>query len=215
VLGRATGKLGFTRLTTARTWGGHHLPPYNIFCASPHGPHPNGILSRNSQMGVPKFPKLEVPQLWGPINYSPHWELSNNMSHTTCTWRNRVDSWLLVVGNQTTNLTPDLFFGHNLCFRCPNGSCEPILDIYVFIALQWYKELFKLIGFDPYNRPLKIRESIGTLTPKMGVHLGVWGFIPSHSFALPGTLYVIPKLPSWLATLQTLTLVASPRLGLW
>jgi hypothetical protein len=37
------------------------------------------------------------------------------------------------------------------------------------------------MSFDPCNFPLKIQESIGTPTPKMGVHLGVWGFIPLHS----------------------------------
>ncbi len=40
------------------------------------------------------------------------------------------------------------------------------------------------MAFDPCNHPLKIWESIGTTIPKMGVHLGVWGFIPLHSFAL-------------------------------
>jgi hypothetical protein len=34
---------------------------------------------------------------------------------------------------------------------------------------------------DPWNHLLKIWESIKTPTPKVGVHLGVWGFIPSHS----------------------------------
>jgi hypothetical protein len=29
------------------------------------------------------------------------------------------------------------------------------------------------MGFDPYNRLMKIQESIETLIPKMGVHLGV------------------------------------------
>jgi hypothetical protein len=29
------------------------------------------------------------------------------------------------------------------------------------------------MGFDPYNRFLKIQESIETLTPKVGAHLGV------------------------------------------
>jgi len=43
------------------------------------------------------------------------------------------------------------------------------------------------MGFDPCNRLLKIRKSIGIPIPKMGVHLGVWGFIPSHSLALLGT----------------------------
>jgi hypothetical protein len=70
------------------------------------------------------------------------------------------------------------------------------------------------MGFDPYNRPLKIRESIGTSTLKMGIHLGVWSFIPSYSFALPGTWDVIPGFPFWPTILQALTLVASPRLGL-
>jgi hypothetical protein len=36
----------------------------------------------------------------------------------------------------------------------------PILDIYVLIYFQWYKELFKPMGFDPYNRALKIQKSI-------------------------------------------------------
>jgi hypothetical protein len=70
------------------------------------------------------------------------------------------------------------------------------------------------MGFDPYNRLLKIRESIGTQTHKMGVHLRVWGFIPSHSFALPGAWDVIPRLPYWPATSQALALVANPRLEL-
>jgi hypothetical protein len=44
------------------------------------------------------------------------------------------------------------------------GHAKPILDIYVSIAFQWIKELFNPMGFDPCNRPLKIRESIGTPT---------------------------------------------------
>jgi len=43
----------------------------------------------------------------------------------------RGDSQLLVVGSQIDNLILDLSFGHNLCFECPNGSCDPILDIYI------------------------------------------------------------------------------------
>jgi hypothetical protein len=36
-------------------------------------------------------------------------------------------------------------------------------------------------GFWPLQLPIEIQESIGTSTPKMGVHLGVWRFIRSHS----------------------------------
>ncbi len=112
---------------------------------------------------------------------SPRRDLSNGMLYNACTPRNQVDSRLLVVESQIANLILDLSFDHNLCFRCPNGLCEPILNIYVSITFQCYKELFKPMGFDPCNRALKIWESIGTPTPTMGVHLRVWGFIPSHS----------------------------------
>jgi len=46
------------------------------------------------------------------------------------------------------------------------------------------------MGFDPWNYSLKIRNSIETPIPKMGAHLGVRRFIPSHSpsFTLSFTL---------------------------
>jgi hypothetical protein len=121
-----------------------------------------------------ELPKLGTPttlgQLWGPIiwcanlwlrwglkqSYSPHQKIFNGMSHATCTQGNWVNSWLLVVGSQIANLIPDFFWGHNLCFKCSNGSCEPILDIYVSISFQWYKKLFNIMGFNPYNHSLKI-----------------------------------------------------------
>jgi len=95
-----------------------------------------------------------------------------------------------MVGSQTANLTPDPSFGHNLSFKCPNGSCEPILNIQVSIDFQWYKELFEPLGFDPCNHSLNIQESIRTPTPKveapLEVPLEVWGFIPSHFPSLLG-----------------------------
>jgi hypothetical protein len=151
-------------------------------------------------MEIQKLPKLGFPQLWGPITLCEdlwlRWglrqscnlcrELFNGISHVTCTQGNRGGSRLLVVESQIANLIPGPSFGHNLCFRCPNEWCEPILDIYVSITFQWYEKLFKPLGFDPCNHFLNIQESTGTPTPNMGVHLGVWGFFPSHSFALPG-----------------------------
>jgi hypothetical protein len=92
-------------------------------------------------------------------------------------------------------LTPGPSFGHNLCFRCPNEQCEPISDIYVPRAFQWYKERHKPLSFDPSNRSMKFRESTGTPSPKVGVALGVWGFTPSHFLALPGVCDVTPGLP--------------------
>jgi hypothetical protein len=186
----------------------------------------------NLAMGpAPKchFPTVGTSATLGPITLcvnlrlrsgpkqscSPCRELFNDMSHATCTLGNRGDSWLLVVKNQIANFILGPFFGHNLCVECSNGSCEPILNIYVPRAFAWYKELLNPMGFYPCDRSLKVRESIRTPTPKVGMDLGVWGFIPSHSLTLSGAWDVIPALPSWPAHLQALTLITSPRLGLW
>ncbi len=199
--------------------------PLIVYSVSGHGPTPKC----HFVPGVPKFPQLRLLRLWGPIilrvylrlrwrlkqSCSPHWELFNDMSHATCTLGNWGDSRLLVVGSQIVNLTLDPSFGHNLCLKCPNGSCKPILDIYVLRDFQWYKELFNPLSFDPWNYPLKILESTRTLTPKVEAPLGVWGFIPSHFPTLPGAWGVTPGLPSWSATSQALALVTSPRLRLW
>jgi hypothetical protein len=126
-----------------RTHKTHHGPnlgeattfPLNVLYTSLRGPHPNGFLSWDSQVGVPKFPQFGLLQLWGCItsrvdfrlwwgfkkSCSPCWELSNNMSHIACTQGNRVDSRLLMVGSQIASLIPGLSFDHNLCFKCPNG----------------------------------------------------------------------------------------------
>ncbi len=179
------------------------------------------ILSRDSQIRGPKFPKLKLLWVWGPIFFctnlwlrwglnkscSLHWELSNDVSHITWTQGNWGDSWLLVVGSQIVNLTPGPSFGHNLCFKHLNESCKPIWDIYVPRSFQWYKELFNLMGF-----VLKIWESIRTLIPKVGAHLGVRRFIPSHSPTFLGVWDLIFGLPSWLAPLQTFALVASSKI---
>jgi hypothetical protein len=172
-------------------------------------------------MGVSKFPQIRFLQFWGRVisrsNLRLRWglkqscsacrELSNNMLHVSWTQQNRVDSWLLMVGSQTTNLTPDLSIGHNLCFRCPNRRCEPILDIYVSITFQWYKEFFKAMGFDYYNHVLKIWESIWDSNSYNGSSFRSVR-VPSHSltlFALLRACDVTPGSFSWPATLEPLT----------
>ncbi len=87
---------------------------------------------------------------WG-LNQScsHHYEISNGMLHITFMWENWGDSWLLVVRSQTSNLIPSLSFGHNLCFKCSNGSREPISDIYVPRSFQLYKERLNPPSFDP------------------------------------------------------------------
>jgi len=119
-----------------------------------------------------------------------------------------------MVKSQIRNLTPGPSFGHNLCFRCPNEQCEPILGIYVPRAFQWYKECHKPLSFDPWNRSLKFQKFTGTPSPKVGVALGVWGFTPSHFLTLPGVCDVTLGLPLGLQPCNPFALIANPRLGL-
>jgi hypothetical protein len=153
--------------------GSHHLPPYNILCIRPWHPHPNDFLSRDSQDGIPKLSWFKLPGLWKLITpnsdlqlrwgmkktcSSPQ-ELSNVVSHSTCTHRGRVDSRLLVVRSQTANLTLGPSFDHNSCCRCPNDSCEAILDIYTSRPFQWYRKHFNARCFDPCHQVLSFWKS--------------------------------------------------------
>jgi hypothetical protein len=202
--------------------------PLIIFFVRGHGANSQmSFCLGTPNLGVSKFLKLGFPQLCGPImscadlwlrsdlkqSYNPCQDLSHDMWNTTCTWVNRGD-FSLMIGSQIGSLTPGPSFGHNLCFKYPKGSCEPILNIYIPRYFQWYEELFNPISFGPWNCPMKIWDSIKTLTPKVGAHLGVWGFIPSHFPTILGAWNVTPRLHSWLAPLQALVLVVSPKLGL-
>jgi len=173
MLGQATGNTDALDSPRPELGGNHHLPPYSILCiALPH-PHPNGFYSWDSQGGVLKLSRFGLPWLWELITPSPDlrlgWglkqtcsspqELSNSVSHSICTHRDRVGSWLFVVESQTVSLTPGPSFIHNLCCRCPNGSCEAIFDIYASRPFQRYKEHLKAGCFDLCNRALKLRES--------------------------------------------------------
>jgi hypothetical protein len=173
VLGQTTGNLGLTWLTTASTWGSHHLPPYSILCVRPWRLHPNDTFSRDSQSGVPKLSWFRLMGLWAIITSHPYLrsgrglnqtcspprELSNAMSHSPW-WRQIwVDSRLLVVGSQTANLTPGPSFAHNVGYGCLNDSCEAILNIYTSRPFQWYKEHLNARCFDPCNRLLNFWES--------------------------------------------------------
>jgi hypothetical protein len=131
--------------------------------------------------------------------------------HKLPTRGNRVDSRLLVVGSQTTNLILSHSFDHNLCFRCPNGSCEPILNIYISIAFQLYKKLFKPIGFFPCNCALKIWESIWDSNSHNGSSLGSVRVHSLTLLALLGACEVTPGPSSWPTTLQPPYLGREPK----
>jgi hypothetical protein len=70
------------------------------------------------------------------------------------------------------------------------------------------------MGFDPRNRTLKIWESIWDSNSQHGSSLVSVRVHSLTLFALPGACDVTPEFFSWPATLQSLALVASPRLGL-
>jgi hypothetical protein len=99
VLGRATGNTDSLDSPRPGLRGSHHLPPYSILCVTPPHLHPNGTFSRDSQSGVPKLSRFGLPGLWTFITSrsnlrlgrslkqtcSSLWELSNGVSHSTCT----------------------------------------------------------------------------------------------------------------------------------
>ncbi len=121
--------------------GSHHLPPYSILCNAPLRLHPNGSFSRDSQVGVPGLwelitPDCQVSRRGLNQSCSPCRDLSNVESHSQFGGREEVDSRLLVVGSQIANLTPGLYFAHNLGYRSPNGQCEAIFDIYASRPFQ-------------------------------------------------------------------------------
>jgi hypothetical protein len=178
-----------------------------------------------------KFLKLGLLQFWRPIalcadlslklglkqSCSPHWDLSNNIWHVTYTQGNQGESWLLVVESQIGNFTPDLSFGHNLCFKCPNGSCEPILDIYVSRTLWWYKKIFNQWILSLAITLWKFESSLGLQLPK-------WEFIWECGGSFPHTFLHSQEHEMWspgftlgphlCKPLPTFALVASPRLRL-
>jgi hypothetical protein len=79
---------------------------------------------------------------------------------------------LLVVESHTDTLILIPSFGHNLYCKYSNGSCKPILDIYISRSFQLYKEPFNLMSFGFSNCFSKIWESIGIPTPKVRTHVG-------------------------------------------
>jgi hypothetical protein len=60
---------------------------------------------------------------------------------------------------------------------------------------------------------LKIWKFIKIPTPKVGVHLGVWRFILSHSYT-PESMKLDSRASLLARTFASFALVASPRLGL-
>jgi hypothetical protein len=139
------------------------------------------LFPRTPKVESRKCPDFGFPGLWDIITsrpnlrsgrglnqiYSPLRELSNAVLHSPSACREQVDSWLLVVGSQTANLTPGPSFAHNLGCRCPNDQCEAISDIYTSRPFQWHQEHPKSRCFHPCCRTLKIWESQRAPNPQL------------------------------------------------
>jgi hypothetical protein len=194
VLGQATGTL------THKT---HHGPnsgeattfPHIVFSALLHGDYIQMTLFPGTpKLESPNCPEtipIKVPGLWELItpdcrvwsrqglnqSYSPRRDLSNAVSHSQFGGREEVDSWLLVIGSQTANLTLGPSFGYNLGYKCPNGQCEGIFDIYASRPFQWHQEHPNARCFGLCCWILNIQES--RRTPNL--QLWEWEFHPPTS----------------------------------
>jgi len=145
-------------------------------------------------LGLPKWSLESVlaglPKLWTAIAPRPELgsgrvlnqccssrrKLSNTVLHSSRRRREEVDSWLLVVGSQTTSLIPNPSFAQNVGYRWPNYQCEAILDIYVSRPFQWHQEHLNARCFGPCCRALNIRKS--RRTPNLQL-FQVLGFAPT------------------------------------
>jgi len=117
------------------------------------------------------------------------------MWHIICRQINRVDSRLFLLGSQIGNLTFGPSFGHNLCFRCLNEQCEPILDIYVSRAFQWYKECHNPLSFDRLKSLSEISRIHWDSLFQSG---SCFGNVSVHSLTLPHTSLHSQEYVMWL-----------------
>jgi hypothetical protein len=74
VLGQATGNFGFTRLTTARTWGEATTFPYVLFFVPLHGAYIQMVFFFVSGLGSP-----EIAKVWTPATLRDYNSLFNSL----------------------------------------------------------------------------------------------------------------------------------------
>jgi len=120
------------------------------------------------------------------------------MVHTTCTQGNEGNSRLLVVGIKLPIWFPTLHLAITYVLNTQMGHASPFYTSMFHELFNDVKNFFNSMSFDPCNRPLKIRDSIGCLLglqlPKCELTWELWGFIPSHSPTLLGAWNVTPRL---------------------
>jgi hypothetical protein len=130
--------------------------PLIVYSTALHG----GYIHMVIFPGTPKLESWNCPEIV-PVRALGLWELitldcgvwSRRGPHQSCSSPRELSN--AVSHSRIRCRVPSPSFGHNLCFRCSNEQCEPILDIYVSRAFPWYKERNNPLRFDPSTRPLK------------------------------------------------------------
>ncbi len=97
--------------------------------------------SRNSQLGIPATLRAHNSLCRPLIEMRSEAKLYSSLRafqwYVACHLHARKMGRFPIFSGRESNYQLDSRpFFHNLCFRCPNGSCEPILDIYVPRAFQ-------------------------------------------------------------------------------
>jgi len=180
-------------------------------------------------VGVPKFSQLGLPQLWGPItlranlrlrwglmkSYSHCQEFSNDVSHTTCTWGNRGDSWLLMVGSFIVNLTPDPSFGYNLCVKVSKWVMWAHFKILCSKSFSMILRTFPSNGFWPLQ---SLSKDSRVHWDSNSQNVNSLESVRVHSLTLsctPKSMKCDSRVSYLARTFRTLALVTNPRLRSW
>ncbi len=111
VLGQATSDSGLTRLITARTRGKPPPSPIQYSLRLSVAPTSEWLFIPRPLRGG-----FEIVSVWTPATLRGYNSLFRPLIRMRFDFR--------------------FSLCHNLCYKCPNGSCEPIFDIYVSITFQ-------------------------------------------------------------------------------
>ncbi len=112
--------------------GSHHLPPYSSMPSHETSTQMTFYLETLATLRGHNFvcrPPIEMrsKEKLQPLLRAFQWCIAQHL-HARKSGRFFNFQWSRV---KFGNLTHVPSFGHNLCLKCPNGSCKPILDIQV------------------------------------------------------------------------------------
>jgi len=121
------------------------------------------------------------------------------------------DSQLLMVGNQIDVLTLGLFFDHNLCCTYPNGSYEPILNIYFLKKIPMAYETLQSNEFWPLKSFFEDLKIPWDSNSQSGSPLGSVGADSLRFFPTLEKVNVTHRLHSQLSPFHALCLDHEPK----